>query len=160
MRGLFRGFVPTAIRETGYGAYFGVYEGTLAALSAMSARRGGHDVDESRSSEGVVSKERHGYPALLLAGGLAGVASWVVTFPFDVIKTRVQSQLAPAPDNPYRSMMSTILHSYKTEGPSVFFRGLQPTLIRYVIRLSRVRLGGTDSLVQGYTGEHGHVCDV
>ena len=32
--------------------------------------------------------------------------------------------------NPYRSTWSTIVHSYRTEGPRVFFRGLAPTLIR------------------------------
>lgn len=58
------------------------------------------------------------------------MASWLVTFPFDVIKTRVQSTLAPAPDSPYRNIMSTIVNSYRQEGPGVFFKGLKPTLIR------------------------------
>ena len=130
-RGLFRGIGPTALRETGYGAYFGVYEGTLMLLSPMK----GHDdtkLDHSSlREEAAAAKMRHTYPALLLAGGLAGVISWVVTFPFDVIKTRVQSTLSTARDNPYRSMMSTIVNSYRQEGLSVFFHGLKPTLIRY-----------------------------
>lgn len=85
---------------------------------------------------------------LLVAGGVAGVMGWLVTFPFDVVKTRVQStdwtpinphereplldsrgSIGPK-DSPYRTTLSTVLNSYRTEGVSVFYRGLAPTLIR------------------------------
>ena len=29
-------------------------------------------------------------PSLLLAGGLAGCAAWIISYPVDVIKTRIQ----------------------------------------------------------------------
>ena len=85
---------------------------------------------------------------LLVAGGVAGVMGWLVTFPFDVVKTRVQStEWTPinlhereplldsrgsvgSKDSPFRTTLSTILNSYRTEGVSVFYRGLAPTLIR------------------------------
>ena len=70
------------------------------------------------------------WPALLFAGGVAGVVGWLVTFPFDVVKTRVQSTLSTSPDNPFRNMWSTIIYSYRTEGMRVFFHGIRPTLIR------------------------------
>lgn len=136
IRGIFRGITATAIRETGYGAYFGVYEGTLMLLSSRKASYDTADdepVDHtSLHSEAASSKKHHSYPALLLAGGLAGVASWVVTFPFDVVKTRVQSSMVTTAANPYRNTLSTIVNSYRQEGFSVFFHGLKPTLIRYV----------------------------
>ncbi len=81
--------------------------------------------------------------APLIAGALAGVVSWIATFPFDVVKTRVQSvdlglisrsestcSNDIAARHPFRSTISTIVQSYQTEGPGVFFRGLSPTLIR------------------------------
>jgi solute carrier family 25 (mitochondrial carnitine/acylcarnitine transporter), member 20/29 len=136
IRGIFRGFGPTAIRETGFGAYFGVYEGTLMFLSRQQSIVGDYGEDKinltSIPAEVAASKKHHSYPSLLLAGGLAGMASWLVTFPFDVIKTRVQSSLITTTDNPYRNMLSTIVHSYRQEGWTVFFHGLKPTLIRYV----------------------------
>ena len=132
------------------------------------------------------AESRLSWPALLLAGGIAGIgksspfiidppksltyhiaftsAGWVATFPLDVVKTRMQSSsttlgtsspVVPStvvdvsPNalpttpllnqeslassrivNPYRTILSTVVHSYQTEGFQVFFRGLSPTLIR------------------------------
>ncbi|KAI0685233.1 carnitine/acyl carnitine carrier [Cytidiella melzeri] len=136
IRGIFRGIAPTAIRETGYGAYFGVYEAILMYLSRRRPTLSDEDTIEivhtALPGEVAASKIRHSYPSLLLAGGMAGVASWVVTFPFDVIKTRVQSSLTTTADNPYRNMLSTIVTSYREEGFRVFFHGLKPTLIRAI----------------------------
>lgn len=82
------------------------------------------------------------WSTLFLAGGLAGIAGWLATFPMDLVKTRMQS-FEPGPTNanasvaktltdPYRTILSTVVHSYRAEGPKVFFRGLTPTLIRSV----------------------------
>lgn len=68
----------------------------------------------------------------MLAGGFAGIIGWVATFGLDVVKTKVQVS-ENAPGDPYRNTVSTMLHSYKTEGLRVFFVGLSPTLIRYVL---------------------------
>ncbi|KAF8196843.1 mitochondrial carrier domain-containing protein [Mycena galopus ATCC 62051] len=123
--GLYRGSFATALRDCGYGAYFASYEATLRALSAPGEKRGGWPV--------------------LIAGGVAGIVGWLVTFPLDVVKTRVQGTgpgTLPSPGttpllgrtavNPYRTTWSTIVNSYRTEGLPVFYRGLAPTLIRAV----------------------------
>ncbi|TFK73731.1 carnitine/acyl carnitine carrier [Pluteus cervinus] len=90
------------------------------------------------------------WTALMVAGGVAGVIGWLATFPLDVVKTRVQgsegfSGAPPNPGthllndahtntipNPYRTTLSTIIHSYRNEGIGVFFHGLTPTLIRAI----------------------------
>lgn len=74
---------------------------------------------------------------LLLAGGLAGPMSWLSTFPFDVIKTRMQTHIRSSVDStksksPYATTLGTIAYCYRTEGLKVFFAGLAPTLIRAV----------------------------
>jgi len=152
--GLYRGLPVTALRDCGYGAYFAAYEATCRYLSSSS----------TTSDPFVQAEIRLSWPALLLAGGIAGIAGWLATFPLDVVKTRMQgspttrgtsspvssafvhmspNSLPTTPllcqeshasrhVNPYRTILSTIVHSYRTEGFQVFFRGLSPTLIRAV----------------------------
>lgn len=117
IRGLFRGVSCTALRDIGYGTYFGAYEATVRYWPRTA----------SQKAAGTTP-----WLATLAAGGLAGIAGWIVTFPFDVIKTRMQSTFSKSPANPYRSIWSTTVASYRAEGATVFFRGLAPTLIRFV----------------------------
>ncbi|OSD04946.1 mitochondrial carrier [Trametes coccinea BRFM310] len=123
LRGFYRGITATALRDVGYGAYFAAYEGTLRYWPRP------HNADPAGEASTLAS---HSLAALLTAGGMAGVAGWVVTFPFDVVKTRIQSTAAAAPNNPYRNTWSTIVSSYRAEGLGVFFRGLAPTLVRAI----------------------------
>ncbi|KAF8909237.1 carnitine/acyl carnitine carrier [Gymnopilus junonius] len=148
---LYRGITATALRDTGYGAYFVAYEATCRYFSSPTR-------PPEPNILGQVETQMTEMPwsTLLLAGALAGIAGWIVTFPFDVVKTRMQGgEGAGAPPkptdlhpstttplvkqdgnsrdcNPYRTTMSTIIHSYRTEGIGVFFRGLAPTLIRAI----------------------------
>ncbi|KII86045.1 hypothetical protein PLICRDRAFT_178337 [Plicaturopsis crispa FD-325 SS-3] len=141
LKGLYRGVTATALRDCGYGAYFAAYEATCRYLAtAPPTLHSDHSsiLSEIESEMSVLS-----WPALLAAGGVAGIAGWITTFPLDVIKTRIQGS-APVPGssrpvstdasprNPYRTTLSTISHSYRAEGGGVFFRGLAPTLIRAV----------------------------
>ncbi|TFK89510.1 mitochondrial carrier [Polyporus arcularius HHB13444] len=131
LRGFYRGITATALRDTGYGAYFAAYEATLRYWPRPHAPPT-HDRADSPAKEVESALATHSWPAMLAAGGMAGIAGWVVTFPFDVVKTRVQSTPPGEPGNPYRSTWSTIVASYRAEGLGVFFRGLAPTLIRAI----------------------------
>ncbi|TDL26589.1 carnitine/acyl carnitine carrier [Rickenella mellea] len=152
IRGLYRGLTATALRDCGYGAYFATYEATCRYLKKNKSSQSGDEASYNHSSlinEAEADIDRLPWHALLLAGGLAGVNGWLTTFAFDVVKTRVQSvdyQHHPSPGpttlarklnfatvrHPYQTTLSTILHSYRTEGVGVFFRGLSPTLIRAI----------------------------
>ncbi|KZP28648.1 hypothetical protein FIBSPDRAFT_246112 [Athelia psychrophila] len=129
------------LRDTGYGAYFGSYEACCRFFTPVIS-------DHSASTPGPGPT---GW-GLMFAGGIAGIVGWAATFPMDVVKTRVQNtdwtpripldaestRLVPSslskasPDNPYRTTLSTIIHSYREEGISVFFCGLSTTIIRAV----------------------------
>ncbi|KAF9224115.1 mitochondrial carrier [Gyrodon lividus] len=139
IRGLYRGLTATALRDTGYGTYFLAYEATCRYFKPSSAQPVNTD-HSSLLSE--IDAEAYSMPwsVLFLAGGLAGIAGWLATFPMDLVKTRMQStepsttksSTAKLPKDPFRTILSTVVHSYRTEGSSVFFRGLAPTLIRSV----------------------------
>lgn len=66
--------------------------------------------------------------SIWLAGGLAGSISWVTATPADVVKSRMQAdgQL----HRKYKGVLHCIIHSYRTEGLQVFFRGASVNAIR------------------------------
>jgi solute carrier family 25 carnitine/acylcarnitine transporter 20/29 len=129
VRGLYFGGVVTALRDSiGYGFYFWSYElSTKLMMSKMKER-------DSKGGEAA---------KVLLCGGLAGIVTWASIFPLDVIKTRVQTQvfgnestLLLGPDGAGRRKMGAIevaRTAYRTEGPSVFFRGLAVCSVRAFI---------------------------
>lgn len=60
----------------------------------------------------------------LIAGGVGGIATWVSSYPMDVIKSRMQT------DSSYRSIWHCAKLSYQAEGIRVFFVGLETTVVR------------------------------
>lgn len=109
-RGLFRGLSVTLIRETpSYGAYFASYEIMTRLLLP-------EDADPSEPS-----------PRLLFAGGVAGVIGWLSTYPFDVVKTRLQSEGGV---QKYGGMINCFRAVAKQEGYRVFFTGMGATALR------------------------------
>ena len=63
---------------------------------------------------------------MLLAGGLAGTASWVFTYPLDVVKSRLQADTS----GKYSSALDCFRKSINSEGYKCLFRGLNSTIIR------------------------------
>lgn len=111
LRGVNRGMLSTLLRET---PSFGVYFLTYDVLT--------HALDCEPGAPLLV-------PKLLLAGGTAGITSWLSTYPMDVIKSRLQADgLRGAPR--YRGIVDCACQSYQEEGWRVFTRGLTSTLLR------------------------------
>ncbi|XP_051908438.1 mitochondrial basic amino acids transporter-like isoform X3 [Hippocampus zosterae] len=111
VRGINRGMVTTFVRETpGFGIYFLAYD--------VLTRRLGCEPDA-----------RYLIPKLLFAGGLAGMASWLSTYPVDVIKSRLQAD-GVGGVNRYAGIADCVRQSVRKEGYLVFTRGLTSTLLR------------------------------
>ncbi|XP_027342526.1 uncharacterized protein LOC113855191 isoform X2 [Abrus precatorius] len=67
----------------------------------------------------------------LVCGGLAGSTAALFTTPFDVIKTRLQTQI-PGSANQYDSVLHALYKISKSEGLKGLYRGLTPRLIMYM----------------------------
>jgi len=114
---LFRGTKITVIREA---PAFAIYMVTFTSLRHRLA------------------SPFHADPPLivdLVAGGAAGTASWALTIPFDVVKSRLQSecyidQATGRRTATYSGMVDCFLRSWRAEGPSVFLRGMMVTCMR------------------------------
>lgn len=128
-RGLYLGFVPTLGRDVpGYAVFFTSYEflkRTFAALPILRSvsSSGGHGGGDNPHGGGGLSPV-----AVILAGGMAGMAYHTATYPFDVVKTRIQIQTGPTPI--YRGTLHCFSVLYNQGGTAALFRGFVPTVIR------------------------------
>ena len=112
LRGCYRGYTLTLLRDTpGFAVYFAMYDFLCRRFAKMS-------------SNGEI-----GIGALLLAGGLSGMSSWIMSFAPDVMKTRIQVDGTNGV-NKYNGIMDVCRKSYRDEGAKVFTRGLGATLLR------------------------------
>jgi len=112
----------TALRDTGYGAYFVTYEGLCRYLRSSDSRHS----HMSPTDEAKIASQDISWPRLMFAGGVAGVTGWLATFGLDVVKTRIQANSSK------RRIWPVVLRAYQAEGLGVFFIGLAPTLIRAI----------------------------
>ncbi|KRG00401.1 uncharacterized protein Dwil_GK28001 [Drosophila willistoni] len=106
LKGAFKGLTATILRDIpGFSCYFVSYEFIMR------------------------QRKQPSIPYTLLAGGCAGMASWLACYPIDVIKTHMQSDslgnLAK-----YNGFVDCAIKGYGKEGIHFFFRGLSSTLIR------------------------------
>lgn len=62
-------------------------------------------------------------------GGLAGEALWLSSYPFDVVKSKMQSDGFGA-ERKYASMRDCFAKTYAQEGAMGFWKGIGPTLLR------------------------------
>ena len=63
--------------------------------------------------------------SIIMAGGLAGILSWLATAPMDTLKSIRQSQLEPR-----GSLKQLVREVYKQAGLSGFWRGIVPSLVK------------------------------
>uniref|UniRef100_F1L6P6 Mitochondrial basic amino acids transporter n=1 Tax=Ascaris suum TaxID=6253 RepID=F1L6P6_ASCSU len=104
---LFRGSIATQLRDTpAFGIYFASYDYMARHFS------------KDGTMESLTSVQ------LLIAGGGAGMLSWLFNYPTDVIKTKFQA------DDTFKSYWEAIAHTYRTQGYRGFLNGLNSTLLR------------------------------
>ncbi|KAL6563257.1 Mitochondrial arginine transporter bac2 [Orobanche hederae] len=112
-RGLYRGLTITALRDApAHGVYFWTYE-----------------YMREQFHPGCRSNGQETFRTMLLAGGLAGVASWICCYPLDVIKTRIQGQSRSSAGK-YDGIVDCFRRSVREEGYNVLWRGLGTTVAR------------------------------
>ncbi|KAH6781407.1 Mitochondrial substrate carrier family protein [Perilla frutescens var. hirtella] len=114
-RGIYRGLTITVLRDApAHGVYFWTYEYTREGLHPGCRKSG-----------------QESFGTMLLAGGLAGVASWICCYPLDVIKTRLQAQSLSMVK--YNGIVDCFRRSVKEDGYNVLWRGLGTAVARAFI---------------------------
>ncbi|CCC68768.1 hypothetical protein NCAS_0B06840 [Naumovozyma castellii] len=113
VKSLFKGSLATLARDgPGSALYFASYEISKKFLNDRNATA------ESKTGEVNIAN-------VCLAGGIAGMSMWLVVFPIDTIKTKLQSSSGS------QSMVAATREIYvKRGGIKGFFPGLGPALLR------------------------------
>ncbi|KAI1139276.1 mitochondrial carrier [Hypoxylon sp. FL0543] len=114
LRGLYRGEAVTVWREAAaYGTWFLTFEYLMNADAARNRVR------------------RSEVPSYKVAfyGGLAGEALWLASYPFDVVKSKMQTD-GFGKEMRYRSMRDCFAQTWRAEGMRGFWKGIGPTLLR------------------------------
>lgn len=107
--GLYKGFVITALREVpSFAIYYSSYKYISVALTPK----------QSTPSTTIT----------LFSGGVAGCFSWFLTYPIDVIKSRIQTSTAVSTNNP--QLYQVCLTLFRTQGIKGFYTGLGVALVR------------------------------
>ncbi|WJX74784.1 hypothetical protein P8452_58400 [Trifolium repens] len=120
IRGIYRGFGITLLRDApALGFYFGTYEYMREKLHP-----GCRETCEENMS------------TVFIAGGFAGMSSWLFNYPTDVIKTRLQAQTSSSMK--YKGILDCTLKIIKEEGSIVLWRGLGATLVRAFVMNSAI----------------------
>jgi len=146
IRGFYRGLSATILRDVGgYGLYF--FGVRLPCLFPPSTVSNCFPPRPQRQYEATlrlfpapadhVDTLSRPWAPLLLAGGAAGILGWLGTFPFDVIKTRMQAQDivgGVAGTSCWRAVRELSAEAAATGSGrmGVFWRGFVPTVVRAV----------------------------
>ncbi|KAI9343832.1 mitochondrial carrier domain-containing protein [Pilaira anomala] len=119
LRGFYRGFIPTLVRETAGGAFwFGAYEYTSAGL--IQYRQQKQKSSTISSSLKIISKNDLSAPELMLAGAIGGVAYNLSIFPIDAIKSRMQIENN---GQKFKTFSHIAKEIYQGAGIKGFYRG-------------------------------------
>jgi solute carrier family 25 carnitine/acylcarnitine transporter 20/29 len=114
LRGLYRGQCVTYLREAqAYGTWFLTFEYLMNA-------------DAKRNN---IKREEISSIKVATYGGLAGEVLWLSSYPFDVIKSKMQCDGFGAQQQ-FKSMTDCFKKTFAAEGFGGFWKGLGPTLLR------------------------------
>jgi solute carrier family 25 carnitine/acylcarnitine transporter 20/29 len=128
--GLNRGMGATIWREApSFGVYFASYDVAKERVEGLLRKaNGGIAVGGVGGDDGAIPSQAHAYAASALAGGISGALAWLVTYPFDVIKTQIQT--SPMDGRYTRMGTWAVGHELvQRHGWRHLFRGLGITLV-------------------------------
>lgn len=112
--GVYRGTAVTFLREAqAYGVWFTTFEYLM-------------NTDAKRNN---IKREDISTLKVAMYGGLAGEMLWLSSYPFDVVKSKMQTD-GFGEKMQYKSMRDCFAKTYRLEGLGGFWRGIGPTLLR------------------------------
>lgn len=109
-------------------SYLGVAEGTIQWVLYERLKKMGVDKSETADSGKVASK----LSSMVGAAGVAKLVASLITYPHEVVRTRLRQQAEPGQAPKYRGLLQTVKLVYKEEGMAALYGGLSAHLLRVV----------------------------
>ncbi|KAM7412755.1 hypothetical protein PAMA_020230 [Pampus argenteus] len=110
--GFYQGLTSTMMREIpGYFCFFGAYELSRSTFAQY--------MDTDKDNIGVLP--------LMFSGGFGGACLWLIVYPIDCVKSRIQVYSLAGRQEGF---MKTFRGIIRNEGFSTLYSGLTPTMIR------------------------------
>ncbi|KAJ8391446.1 hypothetical protein AAFF_G00089200 [Aldrovandia affinis] len=110
--GFYQGLTTTIVRELpGYFCFFGAYEFSRTSFARYMGR----------------DKEDIGVVPIMLSGGFGGACLWLVVYPIDCVKSRIQVHSLVGQQ---QGFLKTFMGIVRAEGFRALYSGLTPTMIR------------------------------
>ncbi|KAI9292495.1 mitochondrial carnitine/acylcarnitine translocase [Neoconidiobolus thromboides FSU 785] len=104
--------------------FFGLYQGTtITLLRDIPGSMAYFTIYEVLKKE-LAGNDKNSILPIIVAGGVAGMANWALAMPFDVLKSRIQTQETSL------GIKTTFNQLVKAEGYRGLYRGLAPALLR------------------------------
>lgn len=129
LRGMYRGLGSTVAREMpGYYVFFLAYEASRTYMNNW------HHGSLMTSTAPVVEHREDPAWVTMTAGAAAGTCLWLVVYPVDAIKSRIQAAGGggSTAESSGGGFLRAMALSVRNEGPLALYRGLAPTLLRTV----------------------------
>ena len=109
---MYKGFLPLVLRDApAWATYFWANEFLKEKLGVTEAAKTGDDW----STANLMNR--------LWCAGVAGQISWVVSYPFDIVKTEIQCTTSKKV-----TIREAFINGYRREGLRYFFKGMTPML--------------------------------
>ncbi|XP_029797973.1 mitochondrial ornithine transporter 1-like [Suricata suricatta] len=119
--------VKSILRKDGFlGFYHGLSSTLLQEVPGYFFFFGGYELSRSFFASGR-SKEELGPVPLMLSGGVAGICLWLVIYPVDCIKSRIQ---VLSMSGKQAGFIGTLVSIVKNEGIAALYSGMKATMIR------------------------------
>ncbi|XP_003782159.1 mitochondrial ornithine transporter 2 [Otolemur garnettii] len=119
--------VKSILRKDGLlGFYHGLSSTLLQEVPGYFFFFGGYEMSRSYFASGR-SKDELGPAHLMFSGGVAGISLWLVVFPVDCIKSRIQVLSMHGKQAGFIGTLSSVV---RNEGIAVLYSGLTATMVR------------------------------
>uniref|UniRef100_A0A3B5B7H7 Solute carrier family 25 member 47-A-like n=1 Tax=Stegastes partitus TaxID=144197 RepID=A0A3B5B7H7_9TELE len=121
----YRGPVHCLLSITKEEGFMGLYRGALPLMLRDGPSYATYFLTYVTICEWLIDN----WSAVMLAGGIAGMAGWTVGTPMDVIKARLQMD-GSRDNRRYRGFWHCVTETVRAEGAGVFFRSLSINCLR------------------------------